>query len=70
VADTLSYDRGIASTLPKDLFKKFYTSCGVELKSDWKLLFYLPTQVRLGAYHGFGPLGENLYFTLGVEAGI
>jgi hypothetical protein len=70
VADTLSYDRGIASPLPKDLFKKFYTSFGVELKSDWKLLFYLPTQVRLGAYHGFGPLGENLYFTLGVEAGI
>ena len=70
VVDTLSYDRGVSSSQPKDLFRKFYTSCGVELKSDWKLLFYLPTQIRLGAYHGFGPFGENLYFTLGVEAGL
>lgn len=71
VADTLTYDRGPSHpTFPKDLFKKFYTSVGAELKSNWKFLFYLPTEIRLGLYHGFGPLGENLYFTLGVEAGL
>ncbi len=71
VADALSYDLGPSHpSFPKNIFKKFYTSCGVELKSDWKLLYYLPTQVRLGAYHGFGPFGENLYLTLGVEAGL
>lgn len=71
VADTLSFDRGPSHpTFPKDLFKKFYTSCGVELKSQWKFAYYLPTEIRLGTYHGFGPLGENLYFTLGIEAGL
>ncbi|MFM8316431.1 MAG: hypothetical protein ACKOA8_19295, partial [Deltaproteobacteria bacterium] len=71
VADTLTFDRGPSHpTFPKDLFKKFYTSFGVELKSQWKFIYYLPTEIRLGAYHGLGPLGENLYFTLGVEAGL
>ena len=71
VADTLSYDRGSSgTTFPRDLLKKFYTSFGVELKSDWKFGYYLPTQIRMGAYHGLGPFGENLYLTLGVEAGL
>jgi hypothetical protein len=71
VADTLSYDRGPSHpTFPKDIFKKFYTSCGIELKSQWKFIYYLPTEIRFGTYHGFGPFGENLYFSLGIEAGL
>ena len=71
VADALSYDRGPSHpTFPKNLMKVFYTSCGLELKSDWKFGYYLPTQIRLGAYHGFGKYGEDLYLTFAVEAGL
>jgi len=71
VADTLSYDRGPSHpTFPKNLLKVFYTSCGLELKSDWKLGYYLPAQMRVGAYHGFGKFGEDLYLTFAVEAGL
>ena len=71
VADTLSYDRGPSHpTFPKNLLKVFYTSCGIELKSDWKLGYYLPAQLRFGAYHGFGKFGEDLYLTFAVEAGL
>ena len=49
-------------------FKNYYFSVGAEVRSYWKLFFYLPTEIRLGAYHGFGPFGEPLYATLAFEA--
>ena len=70
VADTTSFDFGPVNHKDTTLFKTFYTSCGVELKTNWKFFYYLPSQIRIGAYHGFGPFGEKLYFTAGVEAGL
>ena len=85
VADVLTYDRGLAkdrSYRDDFLFKLFYASVGAELKTDWTALFYIPTQLRVGAYHGFGgtggygptgdfrPNGESLYFSIGLEAGL
>lgn len=70
VADTTSYDFGVQSSLPKNVFKVFHTSVGFELRSDWQLGFYLPAHIRLGGYHGFGPFGETIYGVLGVEASI
>lgn len=51
-------------------FRYYYASAGVELKSNWKLFYYLPTVLRLGAYHGFGPYGEPLYVTFAMEASL
>lgn len=76
VGDVTSWDYGpsaVSTTgtrLPKNLFKTFYYSAGVELKSDWKFFYYLPTQLRIGAYHGFGPYGENIQIACGVEASL
>lgn len=50
VLDTTSFDRGLPSRYPKDFMKTYYFSAGVELKTDWKLFYYLPTQLRLGIY--------------------
>ena len=58
------------TTTARDLFKVFYQSVGLELRTDWQLFFYLPAEIRLGAYHGFGKLAEPLYLTLGVEASL
>jgi hypothetical protein len=70
VADTTSYDFGSMSSASKDLMKLFYVSSGVELRSNWTLGFYLPGQLRVGAYHGFGPYGESLYVTVGAQASL
>lgn len=75
VADATTRDRGRShprdtSDIPKELFKVYFPSVGAELKTDWHFGFYLPSQIRLGAYHGFGPRGEKLYVTLGVEASL
>lgn len=51
-------------------FARFYYSAGIELKSHWKVFYYFPAQVRLGAYHGFGPLGETVYVTSAFEASL
>lgn len=69
VFDASSLDRGVRSRYP-DLFKVYYLSAGVELKTDWKLGYYLPAQLRIGAYHGFSPGGEDLYVTTAVEASL
>jgi hypothetical protein len=50
--------------------RTLYYSAGLELKSDWRLFYYLPTSIRVGAYHGFGPYGQDIYFNMGIEAGI
>ena len=50
--------------------KEFFWSTGIELKSRWKLFYYLPTQIRLGAYRGLNPGGEDFYFTTGIEASL
>lgn len=76
VADALSMDFGPSAVtttgirVPQDLFKKYYYSAGIELKSDWKFGYYLPAQFRVGAYRGFGPLGEDLQIACGVEASL
>lgn len=70
VLDSTSYDRGLQSTFRKAWLKEFFWSAGVELKSQWRLFYYLPTQIRLGTYRGLSPGGEAFYFTLGVEASL
>jgi Omp85 superfamily domain len=70
VADTTSLDLGTAMGYPVTLLRRFYTSVGFELKTDWTFFFYIPTQLRVGGYHGFGPFGENVYVTFGFDASI
>lgn len=70
VLDTTSFDYGIPSRAPKNWLKQFLWSTGVELKSQWKLFYYLPTQIRLGAYRGLSSGGEDFYFTTAVEASL
>lgn len=70
VSDLTTFDRGPLSPAPQDIFRVYYASAGVELKTDWTLGFYLPGQLRVGAYHGFGPYGEDFYFTVGAEASL
>jgi hypothetical protein len=78
VWDTTTFDYGQGS--PRDggvielpegaLFNQFFTSVGAELKTEWKFFYYVPTEIRFGLYHGFGPNGENIYFTCGVDAAL
>ena len=70
VADTTTTDYGTNSSVPVSLFQTFYTSVGGELKSDWTFSSYLPVQLRLGVYHGFGLYGDNIYITFGLDASI
>jgi hypothetical protein len=70
VLDTTSFDFGIPSRAPKSWLKQFLWSTGVELKSQWKFFYYLPTQIRLGAYRGLSSGGEDFYFTTAVEASL
>ncbi len=70
IADTSSSDFGVLAGRRPDLFRTFYTSAGVEIKSNWNFSYYLPTEVRLGLLHGFGPYGEPLYMTLGMTASL
>jgi hypothetical protein len=69
-ADTTTYDYGPLYGDTQFIFTDYYFSTGLELKSDWTFFFYLPTLVRIGIYHGFGPLGQDIYGTLGIEAQI
>jgi hypothetical protein len=76
ITDVLTFDYGTKSTAPKDLLRVFYGSVGVELKSDWKLFYYMPATIRLGLYRGiganqfYGIRGEPLYVTLAAEGGL
>ena len=76
VWDTTTFDRGdlhprdVILASNKNLFKRFFTSVGVELKTNWHFFFYLPAEVRVGAYHGFGRFGESLYVTVGAQASL
>jgi hypothetical protein len=76
IADLLTFDNGTSSTAPRDFFKVFYGSVGVELKSDWKWFYYLPASVRVGFYRGLGSnqfwgiQGEPLYVTFAIEGGL
>ncbi|MBI4404416.1 MAG: hypothetical protein HY537_09660 [Deltaproteobacteria bacterium] len=67
VSDTTTVDFG-PWVEPKNLFKVFYTSAGLELVSNWIFFYYLPTQIRIGGYHGFGPYGEPFYLTFAMQA--
>ncbi len=58
------------STSPRPVGKVFYTSVGMEVLSDWTISYYLPAQVRVGVYHGFGPYGDPLRVVLGFEASL
>ena len=73
VSDVITIGSGAAGNegrTREDLFRVFYASAGAELRSDWTFFFYLPSQVRLGVYHGFGPVGEAVYGALGFEAAL
>lgn len=70
VADISTVDSS-SDHLVRDQFGKvYYVSSGFELKSDWIFSYYLPSQLRMGLYHGFGPIGEPLYFSVAIEAAI
>ncbi|MCB0418322.1 MAG: hypothetical protein KDD39_11775 [Bdellovibrionales bacterium] len=58
------------TTSNDELFKKFYFSAGIELKTEWQIFHYLPAQFRVGLYHGFDPTGESLYLNFGLLAGL
>ncbi len=47
-----------------------FWSTGIELKSYWKLFYYIPSTIRVGIYHGFGTFGEPLYITTAFEASL
>jgi hypothetical protein len=70
VGDATTVDNGPVSTVPISLFKHWYASAGAEIKSDWTFGSYLPAQLRLGGYHGFGKYGEAFYFVMGLEASL
>ncbi len=78
VADVTSMDFGPSSynsltgtKNPTNVFKIFYTSAGLELKSDWKFFYYVPTVLRAGVYHGFGGFGsQDIQISFGIEASI
>ena len=70
VLDTTSYDRGLNHSYPKRWLKEFLWSAGVELKTQWRFFYYLPTEVRLGFYRGLSREGEPFYFSLGVQASL
>jgi len=70
VLDTTSFDRGPSSAYPKNWLKDFLWSTGFELKTQWKFSYYLPTQIRFGAYRGLSSGGEPFYFTIGLEASL
>ncbi len=57
-------------TSPRPVGKQFYGSFGVELLSDWTISYYLPAQLRVGAYHGVGPFGEPIRVVMGLEASL
>jgi hypothetical protein len=69
-ADTTTFDAGPLYGDTQYIFNRYYFSAGFELKTDWTFFFYLPALVRIGAYHGFGPFGEDIYGTLAIEAQI
>lgn len=70
VLDTTSFDFGSLSSAPRVWMKEFLWSTGFELNTRWKLFYYLPTTIRLGAYRGLSVGGEPFYFTLGLEASL
>lgn len=70
VLDSTSFDAGPLSKTPQLWMKEFLWSSGLEVKSQWKFFYYLPTQVRLGAYRGLSRGGEPYYFTLGLESNL
>ncbi|MBI1860049.1 MAG: hypothetical protein HYR96_03910, partial [Deltaproteobacteria bacterium] len=70
VSDLSTVDQSSDHTDRLRLFQDYYASSGIELKTDWITSFYLPTQMRLGLYHGYGPLGEPLYVSFAFEASL
>lgn len=68
--DATTTDRSLPNYDPTEIFKRIHTSVGFELKSDWLLSYYLPAQVRLGAYHGLDEFGQSFYWTAGLEASL
>lgn len=49
---------------------RYFSSAGVEIKTDWNVSYYLPAVARVGIYHGFGQYGEPIYATLALEASL
>ncbi len=68
ITDFTSVDSLVFNTAENQLFKIYYTSIGGELRSEWTFGSYLPTTLRIGIYHGFGPYGQNIYGVFGVES--
>ena len=66
----LHHPKDFFTTSIQNLFRIYYVSVGLEVKSEWTMFFYLPTQIRLGVYHGFGKFGESIYGSLGLEAAL
>ncbi len=78
--DTNSVDYGAqtADSVPKNFLQNFYHSAGLEVRSDWKFGYYLPTLIRFGVYHAITPLynskgariDPDIQFVFGLEASL
>jgi len=68
VTDLTSVDSLNFNKNENQMFKLFYASSGGELRSEWTFGSYLPSQLRVGVYHGFGPYGEQVYVVFGAES--
>ncbi len=71
VVDSTTYTRDSNDpAVTRFFYPAIHPSIGVELKSQWKFGYYMPAEIRIGVYHGFPPLGEPIYATLGVSASL
>jgi predicted Fe-Mo cluster-binding NifX family protein len=68
--DAITTDRRLPDYEKTTLFHRVHASVGFELKSDWLISYYLPAQIRLGAYRGLDEFGERFYWTAGLEASL
>ncbi len=62
IADTTS-----VKERSREVANRFFSSVGAEILTDWTFSYYLPAQLRLGAYHGIGPFGEPIRVVMGMD---
>jgi len=77
-SNSLDSDARGSDRTVKDFLRILYYSAGLEIRTDWKFGFYLPTLIRFGVYRGLTPLitskgvnlAQDLQFVLGLEASL
>ena len=71
IADVTTRDLGHGTDYNNSsngIFNVYFPSTGIELTTDWIFSYYMPGQIVLGAYHGFGPYGSDLNVSMGLNA--